>query len=238
MGIVLVANSGPAVTAEADVKAYLGRWDLTLKERNGEYPSWVELKEEGGQLKATFVGRWGSARPLPEADVKNGQLTFVSPKEEEAVSADMVFAGKLAGTTLEGTVNGANGQTWTWTGVRAPALNDAGASSWGRPVPLFDGKSLRGWKTTPPGGKPPWTVKNAVLVKPANGPELVSALTFRNFKLHLEFNCGAEANSGVYLRGRYDGLRRGAAKPPHRRRVWVHRREPGTAADARCMADL
>ena len=27
---------------------------------------------------------------------------------------------------------------------------------------------------------------------------------FKNFKLHLEFNCGRKANSGVYLRGRYE----------------------------------
>jgi Domain of Unknown Function (DUF1080) len=204
VGIVFVANSGQAPAAGMDVMMYLGRWDLTLKGPDAEYPSWIELTEEHGQLKASFVGRWGSARPLPKVDVKDLQLMFVSPKENEGLAEDMVFAGKLLGTALEGIVNGANGQTWTWTGVRAPALKESQASSWGRPVPLFDGKSLSGWKMMPPEGKPAWTVKGGALVKPPNGPELINELMFNNFKLHLEFNCGRKANSGVYLRGRYE----------------------------------
>ncbi|MGB2640669.1 MAG: hypothetical protein WAN32_17100, partial [Candidatus Acidiferrum sp.] len=33
-------------------KAFLGRWDLTLKSGAHEYPSWLELSEDNGQLKA------------------------------------------------------------------------------------------------------------------------------------------------------------------------------------------
>jgi hypothetical protein len=65
------------------VEPFLGRWDLTLKAPDREYPSWLELKQEDGQLKAEFVSRWGNARPLPKAEIVNGQLKFVSPKEEE-----------------------------------------------------------------------------------------------------------------------------------------------------------
>lgn len=188
----------------APLKAYLGRWDLTMKGAEGEYPSWVELKEENGELKANFVGRWGNARPLPKAELKDGTLTFVSPKQEEALDKDMVFAGKLVGGKLTGTVNGAKGETWTWTGVRAPALKAPANPKWGKPVKLFDGTSLAGWRMMPAGKKPAWTVKDGALVKEPNGPELVNNSKFRNFKLHIEFNCGEESNSGVYLRGRYE----------------------------------
>jgi hypothetical protein len=41
-------------------------------------------------------------------------------------------------------------------------------------------------------------------VSPGNGPEIISDQKFEDFKLHVEFNCGKDANSGVYLRGRYE----------------------------------
>src|ERR1700751_4723886 len=94
--------------AAESAKAYLGRWDLTLRTRDREYPSWLELREEGGQLKAEFVGRWGNARPLTKAELSNGKLTFVSPKEEEALPADMVCEGSLSGNKLSGKGNGTN----------------------------------------------------------------------------------------------------------------------------------
>jgi hypothetical protein len=50
------------------VEAFLGRWDLTLKAPDREYPSWLELRQEGSQLKAQMVSRWGNARPLPKVD--------------------------------------------------------------------------------------------------------------------------------------------------------------------------
>ena len=71
---------------------FLGRWDLTLQTPDREYPSWLELREESGQLKAEMVGRWGNARPLPKVELSNGILTFVSPKAEEDTPDDLVVA--------------------------------------------------------------------------------------------------------------------------------------------------
>src|ERR1700745_3018434 len=68
------------IKASASEKAFLGRWDLTLKAADREYPSWLELAVEGGQLKAQMVGRWGNARPLPRVELANGKLNFVSSK--------------------------------------------------------------------------------------------------------------------------------------------------------------
>src|ERR1700730_14423106 len=73
------------------VDAFLGRWDLTLKAPDREYPSWLELRQENGQLKAQIVSRWGNARPLPKVVLSKGRLTFVSPKEEEEPLDDVVF---------------------------------------------------------------------------------------------------------------------------------------------------
>src|SRR5207248_875978 len=89
-----VSGTSPVAPVGAELesaKAFLGRWDLTLKARDGEYPSWLELRQENGRLVAEFVGRWGNARPLPKAELSNGRLMFISPKEEEGAKADMVF---------------------------------------------------------------------------------------------------------------------------------------------------
>ena len=184
-------------------RPFLGRWDLTLKAPDHDYPSWLELEQEGGQLKAQMVGRWGNARPLPKAALSDGQLTFVSPKEEEGGTVDLVFQGMLSGETLSGTVNGPDGKTWHWVGVKAPALLKTGAPAWGDPIQLFNGKDLAGW-TMSAAGPPEWSVKDGTIVSPGHGPELVSNAKFQDFKLHIEFNCGADSNSGIYLRGRYE----------------------------------
>jgi hypothetical protein len=189
----------------ASVKPFLGRWDLTLKAPNREYPSWFELRFEDGKLTAQFVSRWGNARPLPKAEISSaGILTFVSPKEEEDRKDDMVFQGHLSGTTLAGTTTGQDGTPWTWTGVRAPSLKRTGEPTWGKPVQLFNGKDLTGWHMSEPNSAHPWTVVDGILVSPGHGPEIINDSKFQDFKVHVEFNCGQGANSGVYLRGRYE----------------------------------
>jgi 3-keto-disaccharide hydrolase len=193
-------SSSPSSESE---KAFLGRWDLTLKAPDREYPSWLEVRREGGQLKADMVGRWGNARPVPKVELSNGKLTFVSPKDEEAAPADMVFEGTLVGKTLSGTVNGPDGKVWQWTGRRAPALKPTGEPKWGKPIALFNGKDLGGWKMNGPGTMV-WKVENGNLITPGNGPELINESKFEDFKLHVEFKADANSNSGVYLRGRYE----------------------------------
>lgn len=182
---------------------FLGRWDLTLKAPDGEHPSWIEIRQADGKLAALFTGRWGNARPLPRISISGTKITFTSPKEEEGSNTDMVFEGTRNGDSLSGTLNGPDGATWSWTGVRAPSLERTGTPKWDKPVQLLNGKDLTGWHQSK-AGPPDWTVKDGNLVTPGNGPELISDRKFQDFKLHLEFNCGKDSNSGVYLRGRYE----------------------------------
>src|SRR5712671_849652 len=196
-------GQSPKNAPSASVEAFLGRWDLTLKAPDREYPSWLELRLEGGQLKARMVSRWGNARPLPKVELSNGRLIFVSPKEEEERPDEMVFEGTLVGKMLSWTTTGPDKSTWQWTGQRAPALKPKASRTWGKPIPLFNGKDLSGWKMAG-SGTTVWTVENGSLVSPGNGPELINDSKFEDFKLHLEFNCGANSNSGIYLRGRYE----------------------------------
>jgi Domain of Unknown Function (DUF1080) len=186
------------------VAAFLGRWDLTLKAPDREYPSWLELSQDNGQLKAQMVGRWGNARPLPRVEIANGHLKFVSPKEEEGRKDDMVFEATLSGDHLSGTTTGPDGTVWTLSGERAPSLKRNGSPKWGKPVHLFNGKDLSGWTMSKSNSSSVWKVENSELVSPGEGPELITDSVFEDFKLHVEFNCGPNSNSGIYLRGRYE----------------------------------
>jgi hypothetical protein len=200
-GLAMSATMSAYASDDA-VKPYIGRWDVTLQTPARAYSSWLDIREVNGQPKVRMVARWGHARWLPQADIVDGKLRFVSPKEEEGRNDDMVFEAKRAGDALVGETKGPDGARWTWRGVRAPELPNKQVK-WGKPVKLFDGKDLTGWTPLDPAAKP-WQVAEGNLVSPGNGTDLRTAGVFGDFKLHLEFNCSKGANSGVYLRGRYE----------------------------------
>lgn len=203
--ILLSAAFIVSANAQPSNKDFLGRWDITVTAPDHEYPSWIEISDSGGSLSAQFVGRWGNARPLPKVSITDGKFTFVSPKDEEDAQSDMVYEGKLTGEKLTGTVNAPHGGTWKWTAQRAPQLKAKNTSpKWGRPIELFNQKDLAGWTMSDPKSNNPWKVVNGILVSPTHGPEIVNDRKFKDFKLHVEFNCADNSNSGVYLRGRYE----------------------------------
>lgn len=202
--LAALAMAPLAVPAATPAQAYLGRWDVTLKTPERAYSSWLDIRQEHGQLRVRMVGRWGHARWLPQAAIVDGHLRFVSPKEEEGRSdGDMVFDAVRVGDELRGTTKGPDGATWTWRAEPAPALAAAKEPQWGAPVSLFDGKDLSAWTPLDAAAKP-WRVADGTLVSPGGGTDLRSLARFGDFKLHLEFNCAPGANSGVYLRGRYE----------------------------------
>jgi hypothetical protein len=196
----------PRVAAAAAEPGFAGRWDLTVTDvaTRKQMPSWIDFSRDDGVWKARFVGRWGNARPLPTVTVRDDQIQFVSPKEEEGSKADLVFAGRLRGKTLSGTASGPDGARWTWTGKRAPALDAPVHPKWSKPINLFDGRDFSGWHFDNPAKAVSWTIEGGCLVNRAAGSNLVTDKKFRDFRLHIEVNCPSNANSGIYLRGRYE----------------------------------
>lgn len=184
---------------------FAGRWDLTIKNaENVEMPSWLEIRGNGPGLQADFVGRWGNARPLPVIKINGENIRFVSPKAEEDSKTDLVFQGKLTGKIIVGTAAGPNGAPWTWTARRAPLLPPPALIEWGEPKTLFNGTNLDGWKFDNDKHSNSWSVVKGCLLNHAAGANLVTTGTFQDFKLHVEVNCPTNANSGIYLRGRYE----------------------------------
>jgi hypothetical protein len=106
--------------------------------------------------------------------------------------------GKLSGTQKR--EDGVEGRI---TGVRAPALHREPPKNWAAPEALFNGKDLSGWQPDKP-SENHWKAQNGELVNEAAGANIRTTRKFNDFKLHIEYNCPQDGNSGVYLRGRYE----------------------------------
>lgn len=201
---VLALGAWPAAAfAQPDAGAsVVGRWDLTVSNGRGSYPSWLEVTLSGNRtLVGRFVGRVGSARPISRVDVSGTEISFSIPPQWDRDTTDLHFGGHLTADHLEGTITNPDGSKSTFTGTRAPDLIRE-TPRWGDPIALFDGKTLNGWKTEQ--GRGQWSVANGVLTNGQSGVNLVSERTFTDFKLHVEFRYAKGGNSGVYLRGRYE----------------------------------
>jgi hypothetical protein len=185
---------------------FAGRWDLTIKTSADTYPSWMEFADEGGSPQVRVVGRVASAHPAMDVKITGSRLTFTTSEwfgKTIPVKWEIDGGrGKLTGTQRRG-----DGVLGKLTGVPAPAM-DRQVYAWGQPQSLFNGKDMTGWEPliTEP-GKPVqsnWRALGGELVNAAPGANIRTARTFQDFKLHVEYNCPNDGNSGVYLRGRYE----------------------------------
>lgn len=183
----------------------IGRWDLTVADSAGAYPSWLEVIKSGhGTLVGRFVSRGGSARPISELEWRDGMLRFAIPPQWEEGNGDLRFEGRLEQDRMTGTIAEPDGTSRAFTGARAPSLRRAQKPAWGAPTRLFNGRDLAGW-TAQGGGANNWAARNGVLANSAGGgANLMTARTFDDFKLHIEFRYPAGGNSGIYLRGRHE----------------------------------
>jgi hypothetical protein len=184
----------------------LGRWDVTVQASDGSsFPSWFEIQHrKETEIMARVVGHFGSMRYATEATYKDGQLTIKVPKQYERQPDVLVFAGKLQGDKLVGTVQDETGATVNWTAVRAPDLRRSTKPVWGKPIQLFNGKDLAGWKQRNNNHPNCWVVENGLLTNKTPCADLISDLKFTDFKLHVEFQNVKNGNSGLYLRGRHE----------------------------------
>lgn len=196
---------------------FAGRWNFNLTTPNGTRATWLGITDKNGSLEVWYQPTGGNVYKVQDVKLDGPTLTLtlgqatdkVRPVVELEVNGD-----KLTGIARNGS------STHPLTGVRAPNLSRPAPKSWTKPEPLFNGRDLSGWE---PMGKPEtshWTVKDGLLVNEDHGANLKSTRTFEDFKLHFEVLCPDHANSGFYLRGRYEVQIESeplSANPPERR---------------------
>jgi hypothetical protein len=189
------------VLAQKSKNPFAGRWDITITTSKESYPDWMELADESGTLAVRIQPRGGSVHPAAAVKMDGSHLLIAvsaaSSRGPETSWDLTVSHDKLTGTQKRGDTIA------QIAGVRAPALKRSEPKKWTAPEPLFNGNDLTGWEPDKPEINH-WVAKDGVLLNEAHGANLRSIRKFDDFKLHIEFNCPEEGNSGVYLRGRYE----------------------------------
>jgi hypothetical protein len=189
--LVLTLGLLLAASKKDGASPYTGRWDLTIK-----------TPHKGGNAQVKIVGRVASVHPATDIKLEGTHLSFTTSEsfeEEIKVSWDMSIAdGKLTGHQKR-----ADGVEGEFTGVHAPLLRRKPPAAWTAPEPLFNGKDLTGWEPDNP-SENHWKAQNGELINQSAGANIRTARKFEDFKLHIEYNCPKDGNSGVYLRGRYE----------------------------------
>lgn len=202
--IAAIAVACTVAGTSAQQNPYLGRWNLTGTGENSANVYWLEIKQEGGQLTGMFLNRGGHPLKLGSVKVENGELIFQTGPPARGTAPE--FHARLQGVKLNGSVK-LGDRTVEFVGVRPPKWGPANANGphkFGKPVELFDGKSMDAWdvqnKTRPSN----WTVVDGVMTNTPPANNLVSKEKFQDFKIQAEYKLDTNSNSGIYLRGRYE----------------------------------
>src|SRR5687767_4726895 len=169
------------LSLSADQKAFLGRWNLTGTGAHADRIYWLEVKDEGGKLSGRFLNRGGSPVPVESIKVEGDQLIFTIAGRQNAPAIEhraKVERGKLVGSTTE------RGTPIQWVGVRPPTWPPADANAkhtYGKPIELFDGKSIDAFdlqhKDRPSG----WTVVDGAMTNEARANNLISKQKFKDY---------------------------------------------------------
>ena len=180
----------------------IGNWGFNIPTPEGQRAAWLGISSKGEGLAVWFQPTGGHVVEVKDAKVEGAHLTFMAGKETDkhpATTWDLTAAnGKLTGHQMQGS------KSTPLVGMHEPKLDRPMPAGWSAPVALFDGKDTKGWESIGDTANNHWVVKDGLLVNEAHGANLRSSRTFTDFKVHFEVNCPETANSGFYLRGRYE----------------------------------
>ena len=186
--------------AQNSKNPFLGRWDITVTTSRDTYPDWMEVSEKDGRLAALVQPRSGGARPASEVKLDGNRLMVTMGGGRGAATVWELTAN---GDSLSGAAKRGDTEQGKIAAVRAPVLNRPMPKAWSDPEPIFNGKDLTGWEPIGNAANH-WVAKDGELINLEHGANLKSTRKFDDFKLHIEYNCPKEGNSGIYLRGRYE----------------------------------
>lgn len=183
-------------------KPFAGRWDLTVTGPTATYPDWIEYKEENGKPHVRIQPRGGGVQTASVVSV-NGATLSATVLPHSGDGPGTTWEVTASGDTMTGTIKRGSEEIGKIAGVRAPKLDRPEPKKWTAPESIFNGKDLTGWEPFDP-AKSAWVARDGVLLNEKHGSNIRTTRKFNDFKLHIEFNCPNDGNSGIYLRGRYE----------------------------------
>ncbi len=205
------AAAAPCAFA-AGPKDLNGRWDLTVPGHDRKRAWWLELKgADTPSPTGSFVGApGGDCDKIQDIKVNaDGSATFVVRREVRNPTRMMTYSytvKALGGDRVEGSAEIPNQPVQKFTGVRAPKFErvDVSKLKAGKPVELFNGKDLKGWRALRENTPFLWKVEDGIMKNGPGTTDIVSEAKFFDFRLQVEYKVGPKSNSGIGLRGRYE----------------------------------
>ncbi len=208
--------------------AFVGNWALTIP---NDAAGWLGVTRENGYLDATLL--WGGGSVLPVSNIyidgdtlhvirisnldhKNDNGNVLRTHQTVETITATVKGDRLMLVTSKPLPNGLGVSHDKFTGKRippVPAAPDLSKVKFGKPISLFNGKDLTGWRLTNPSNISGWSVENGILInrpvqeegKPHKAyGNLRTDREFEDFNLTTEVRLVKGGNSGIYLKGIYE----------------------------------
>ncbi|HCN83189.1 MAG TPA: DUF1080 domain-containing protein, partial [Sphingobacteriaceae bacterium] len=215
---------------KTDISEFLGQWGFDIKAGG---IGWLDIRQENGYIDADVLFQGGSIVPATSvylaADVLylgRGTRKIIRTKDASGVETrSMMFPGwmeikktgnKITGYYITPKSNGIGADSSYFSGSKMPPMvpaPDLSKVKYGKPIQLFNGKDLTGWRPFDPKLALGFKVVDGTLM---NNPvqtlgqahvgytNLRTDKEFEDFNLKLEVNVPARSNSGIYLRGMYE----------------------------------
>lgn len=209
---------------------FTGQWTIDIK---GGSVGWLEVRQEDGYLDGDLL--WGGGSVNPVANIYlNGSGNLIVARSAEVVRKrdgegkpirthtvtswleTSKKGDKISGYLFTPRRDGLGVDSTSFAGTKLPPVPpapDLSKLKYGKPVTLFNGKDLTGWKPLGANTNVAFKVIDGVLVNDAVHREgqpkiryanIRTEQVFEDFNLKLEVNVPKGSNSGVYLRGMYE----------------------------------
>jgi hypothetical protein len=201
--VLLASMCLAGALAQAQSNPFEGRWDFNLAP-GPLHAAWLGVKGGASSLEVWYQPTGGNVYQIKDAKLVGSRLVLtISPEDAARNRPAVLWELEAVGGQLKG-VQKRGASSMPITGVRAPELRRPEPREWTAPEPLLNGRNLDGWEPIGNPANSHWTVQDGMLVNLARGANLRTIRTFNDFKVHFEVNCPDGANSGFYLRGRYE----------------------------------
>lgn len=216
--------------AKADISEFLGQWGFNIKSGG---IGWLDIRQEKGYIDADVLYQGGSIVPASSVYlagdvlyIGRGTRKIIRTRDAAGVETrSMMFpswleikkdGSKITGYLITPRASGVGADSSYFSGAKMPpmpARPDLSKVKYGKPITLFNGKDLTGWKPFNPAMAFGFKVVDGTLmnnpVQTAGQPHLNytnirTEREFEDFNLKLEVNVPARSNSGIYLRGLYE----------------------------------
>jgi hypothetical protein len=202
-------------SAFAAENPFVGRWGFNMPSNRA---SWLGITENNSQLEVWYQPTGGNVYQVKEVKEAGSRLSLTVVAANDRRPA-VIWELEVSGDSMKGQQVRA-GVSTQLAGIRAPKLDRPVPKNWTKAEPLFNGRDLTGWEPMGDAKNSHWIVKDSLLVNEDHGANLRTTRKFNDFKLHFEVLCPDHANSGFYLRGRYEvqlEYEPLSANPPERR---------------------